>query len=162
MSLITTTRMVAENDLERALATQTVTLYLDRFPVWRSPIWLPRPPAQAVSSVKYYDADGVLQTWAADQYIANYPLGPTAQRARIVPANGVSYPMLPTAALTQRRPDAVQITYTCGYASVSAIPAPIKQGMLILGSSLWFNRDMSSLDRQTLDTLFAEYRVRVY
>lgn len=165
--LITTTRLWAERDLERALPLQTVLLSLDRFPCGREPIWLPRPPLGEVESVEYYDGDGVLQTWAEDQYVVVTPAGPTAQRGQIVPAAGVSYPFDATVLSTSTRPDAVQVTYTCGYPTVPAIPGPIKAGMKLLGGALWINREAGVPTPGGplpfgVDALFGPYRVRVY
>lgn len=169
--LVTTARMWAEQDLERALPLQTVTLYLDRFPCGRDPIWLPRPPLGEVEEIQYYDGDGVLQTWDEDEYLVFTPAGPTAQRGQVIPASGVSYPLAPTTLSTPRRPDAVQVTYSCGYPTIPEIPNPIKAGLKLLGGALWINREAAALQPGVtagvvlpfgVDALFAPYRVRVY
>src|SRR5690606_31226614 len=61
LSLISAARAEVETRTGRALAAQTLTLTLDKFP--KSLILpLPRPMLDSVTSVKYYDADGELQT----------------------------------------------------------------------------------------------------
>ena len=55
--------------LNRALITQSWTAVMDDFP---SSIVLPLPPGQSVTSVKYYDSDGVLQTVSASNYLVTY------------------------------------------------------------------------------------------
>ena len=51
-----------EADTERALLTQTWTLTLDRFPSWRAPIDVPRPPLQAVTQITYYNSSNQAAT----------------------------------------------------------------------------------------------------
>ncbi len=169
LSLVTLARMWAEQETGRAFLPQTFVLWLDSFPWWRAPIWLPNPPARAVSSIKYYDENGVLQTWASTNYITVIPAGPTAQRAQILPASGVSYPLLPSSALTQRRPDQVQLTFTCGWDSPAAVPAPLKAAMKLMMGNLYVNREAGQIIRGSadvlpfgVDQLVAPYRVVVY
>ena len=110
-------RMDLEEILGRALVTQTLTLALDAFPfscgayaAWaesESAILLPRSPAIAVSAVTYLDPDGVTQTLAASNYLLDTFMEPN----RILPAYGVSWPS------TRTQVNAVQITYTAGYAT---------------------------------------------
>ncbi len=167
--LITATTSWAEQETERALLTQTWVMYLDSFPWWRAPIFLPLPPLQSVSSIKYYDQDGVLQTWAADQYTVVTAAGPTAQRGQIVPALGVSYPLLPSFALTQRRPDGVQVQFIAGWTSAALIAQAIKSAMKLMAGNLYRNREAGQIIRGSadvlpfgVDQLLAPYRVSVY
>lgn len=167
LSLIQMARMWAEQETSRAFLTQTFVLYLDSFPWWRAPIWIPNPPCASVTHVKYYDADGVLQTWSASNYTLVAPAGPTAQRAQIVPAAGVSYPLLPSSALTQRRPDGVQVTFVCGWTSAALVPAPIKAAMKLMIANLYRNREAVQAQGAIAlpfgcDALLAPYRVMVY
>lgn len=78
--------------------------YWDAFPDDDIKIKLTKQQVTAVSSVKYYDADGTLQTWAAANY---HTVLPTNTQAYLVNDYGVSYP-----ATDDYRPDAVAITYT--------------------------------------------------
>ena len=139
--LVRAARETVERITERALLTQRWTLYLDSFPWWRSPILVPKPPCQQVVSVAYYDTDAVLQTWSAANYYVVNPQGPTAQRAQIVPANGVSYPLLPSFALTQRRPTQVQVTFDAGWTARDQVPAPLLFAMRLLVGHFYANRE---------------------
>lgn len=99
--------------LNRSILTQTWTLYLDSF---CDIVELPKGPVQSVTSIKYYDADGVLQTLAATQY--------ELQKGKFVPtvtkAYGVTWPTLDT------RKRAVEIKYVAGFGDPDTIPFPIK------------------------------------
>ena len=57
MSLITTARAYCENYTRRALAEQTLEIYLDKFP-GIDPIVLPCPPLQSVTEIGYKDSTG--------------------------------------------------------------------------------------------------------
>jgi uncharacterized phiE125 gp8 family phage protein len=97
-SLVTSAREIIETQTGRALITQTWELTLDRFPcgtvgygaswVRTTQIQLPKPPIQSVTSVKYIDTDGVLQTLASTEYTVDT----TSMRGRIVPAWGKVWP----------------------------------------------------------------------
>lgn len=151
--LVVTTRQLAEQICQRALLTQTWTLFLDGFPWWRAPIFVPLPPLQEVLSIKYYDQNQVLQTWDPSQYIVVQPAGDVPQRAQIVPASGVSYPLLPSFALTQRRPDGVQVTFMAGWTTPALVPRPIKAAMKLLGGNLYRNREAGQIIRGSADVL---------
>lgn len=168
-SLIQMSREWAEQETERAFLTQTWMLYLDSFPWWRSPIQLPKPPLQSVVSVSYYDENNVLQLWDPSNYIVLAPAGPTAQRAQIVPASGVSWPLLPSFALTQRRPDGVQVEFNCGWTAPNLVPQAIKQAQKLMLGNLYRNREAGQIIRGSadvlpfgVDALLASYRVQVY
>jgi uncharacterized phiE125 gp8 family phage protein len=100
--------------LGRALATQTWTLYLDRFPAFScggpgNTIRLPLPPLISVSSVKYVDGDGVEQTLTAG---TDYEVF-AGERAEIRPAYGKTWPS------PRGKARAVTIVFVAGYAVVS-------------------------------------------
>lgn len=127
-SLIIAARERAEIYTERALIQQTWAVYLDAFPAGE--IRLAMPPLLAVSTVTYYDADGVEQTLDAAEFYADNKSKP----ARLVPVN--SWPA------TQCRPNAVAITYTAGYgAAAIAVPQVIKQAMLLMVGEMYENRE---------------------
>ncbi|MBB4264803.1 head-tail connector protein [Roseospira visakhapatnamensis] len=103
----------AEGWLGRALVTQTWVLRLDEFP--HSNIDLPLPPLRTVDSVAYLDTSGTETTLSADRYHATG----VGDFGRLVPVT--SWPA------TARRPEAVRITFTCGYGDgPDAVPEPIK------------------------------------
>lgn len=83
-------------------------------------IELPRSPVTAIASVKYYPADSeVLTTLSASQYIAVTAYEP----GMVYLKEGYEWPEL------SERPDAVQVEFTAGYAS---IPKAVKQAVLLL------------------------------
>lgn len=123
-SLITDARRAAEDELNRALITQTWELTLDRFPCAtdhnpRRAIILPCPPLQSVTHIKYIDTDGATQTITA----AEYKVDTVTEPARIVPAYGYSWPT------TRNEINAVTVRYVCGYGAASTVPPPIIRWM---------------------------------
>lgn len=125
--LITAARQHVETYLKRALITQTVDLHLDCFPCWTIKL----PPLQSVTAITYFDSNGVEQTLAADQYLVDS----TTQPARITPAYGLVWPV------TQYRNNAVKIRFVAGYGAASAVPACVKNWMLMRIKTLWDQRD---------------------
>jgi uncharacterized phiE125 gp8 family phage protein len=85
------------------LITQTITWSMDVFPGITAEF--PRWPVQAVSSVKYYDANNVLQTVAGTVY----QIDAASKPARLMLQSGQSWPA------SYPRPGAVQIAFTAGY-----------------------------------------------
>lgn len=108
--------------LDRSILSQTWELALDEFPEHcrRTPdaeILLPRPTISSITSVKYYDDDGTLQTWGA----SNYRLDAAAEPGRLTTAYGVSWPS--TRAMTA----AIQVRYVAAsWASAALVPRGIK------------------------------------
>lgn len=147
LSLIRAARQHVEEMSSRALLTQTWELTLDYFPgyrasadCWDSPlsaITLPRPILQSVSSVKYVDTNGTLQTLA----ITDYQVLSKSEPARIVPAYGLYWPP------TRYQPEAVTVRYIAGWTTAALVPQPIKQAMLLLIGHWFENREAVSLER---------------
>lgn len=134
MSLIMVAREYAEARTWRQIIEATYTLYLDEFPPGDAVIELPKPPVIAVTSVKYYDTNETLQTWAT----SNYQTDLNSEPARIKP-DDTSWPS------TDNRLNAVEITFTAGYNSTDiktdpmhVLPEKIKQAMLLMITH-WFN-----------------------
>lgn len=94
-------------------------------------IVLPRPPLISVTSVKYVDAGGTLQTLASNQYQVDTRSVP----GRLAPAYGVSWPD------TRWQPNAVIVQYVAGYASAAAVPDDLKQIVLLACGMLYENRE---------------------
>lgn len=112
---ITAARKMAENITGRALITQTWDLLLDAFP--RNEIELGKMPLQSVTSVKYYDPVGVLQTLSGSTYAVDDVTLP----AWIMPAYGLSWPT------TYDVAQAVAIRFVAGYGATGAdVPAEIR------------------------------------
>lgn len=127
----------AQAETERQLIDATWTLYLDAFPPNGQTIVLPKPPLDSVTSIKYYDTGGTLQTWtAAGNYTEVKPSGPQAERGYIVPVYAVPYPV------TQSVPDAVAIAFKAGYGpAYSDVPAMIRAAMLLLVAEQFERRE---------------------
>lgn len=114
--LIATATDHVERYTGRSLMDQTLAFYSDDF---SDEMLLPRGPVQSVSSVKYYDADGVEQTLATSVYQVDIVSDPP----RVLLADGQSWPTV------DDRANAVTITYVAGY---EALPAAIKHAILLL------------------------------
>lgn len=116
-AMIATARQMAEQALRRSLITQTLDLYLDAFPLCAILL----PPAQSITSITYTDTSGAEMLLPADQYAADC----ASQPARIAPAYATTWPA------TREQVNAVKVRFVAGYGDASAVPACIKQWMLI-------------------------------
>ncbi|MES2208588.1 MAG: phage head-tail connector protein [Chloroflexota bacterium] len=123
-ALIAECRAQAEDECGRAFVTQTLSLYLDRFPRGAAAIELPRPPLQSVTWVKYYDAAGDLQTMDA----AGYHVAIGGEPGRIVPTADSGYWPVTEAG----RPEAVEVRYVAGYGLAAAVPRQATAAILAL------------------------------
>lgn len=132
-SLIVAARQHAEQVTRRALITQTWDLYLDAFPC--GDIQLVKPPVASVTHVKYIATDGTLTTWDSEDYETELPTGPWAQRGRIYPAYGESYPS------TRGEPNAVVVRCVHGYGAASNVPDGIKAAMKLAIGHWYENRE---------------------
>ncbi len=93
-------------------------------------ILLERTPLASVTHVKYYDASDVLQTLSASAYYVLTVSTP----GRICLKDGEKWPT------TSNRPDAVEITFTAGASSASAVPPTLRHAILLLASHLYEQR----------------------
>ncbi len=113
-------RQAAENYLGFGLFTQTWKITLQDF---ADIVWLPMAnPLASVSTVTYYDVDGVSQTLASTYYTVDTTSAP----GRIVRAPDQDWP-----AVQSDRLMPVTIQYVVGYSTAAAIPELIKQGILL-------------------------------
>lgn len=116
----------AEHATARAFIQQTWAVFLDAFP---DAIKLPKPPLISVDHVRFYDADGVLQTLDPQDYLVDDKSEP----GWVVPASGLTWP--PTA----KRINAVEVQFVCGYGpSDQDVPASIKKYILGMLESDYF------------------------
>ena len=129
-NLITAVRQEAEKYLNRVLIEQTWDMFLDKFPDDDGDIFIHKTPVTAVTSLQYYDANNVLQTWAR----TNYDLDHYNEPASIYPAYSISYPA------TLDTKNVVIIRFTAGYGDAGDVPDAIKSGMLLYLSYLYDNR----------------------
>lgn len=114
------------------------------FPTCGWPFEVPRAPLQSVSSVKYLDAAGDLQTWANSNYVVSAPTGPKAPRGTITPVYGVTWPA------TYPQINAVRIRFTCGYGDeASDVPPLLRQAMLLDVGSMFVHRESVVMDPAT-------------
>lgn len=141
-TLITMAREVCEAKTGQAMATQTWRQTLDSFP---SAIELPVTPVQSVTSVKYLDSTGNLQTLNP----ANYTLDNASdyKSGWVVPGYGYDWPD------TYDTINAVRVEYVTGYTSA---PQSYKHWMLTVIAHFYRNRESASeLNLQPLAQLDA-------
>src|SRR5690606_7003112 len=118
-----------ERYTRRGLMTQTYQVSL---PGFVSSMPLPyAAPVQTVSTVKYYDTSGTLQTLSPSPY-------------RLIQAEDpacLELDVESTLPAIQSRRDAVQITYLVGATSPSAVPAALVQAVTMLAAHFYANRE---------------------
>lgn len=138
-ALIVAAREAAEHITGRALMPQTLELALDAFYEFNRDhpgrhayrVILPRPPVASITSVKYVDTTGTLQTLDPSAYV----LDDYSEPARLVPAYGTCWPA------TRCQENAVLIQYEAGYADAASVPQQIKSWMLLRIGMLYENRE---------------------
>jgi len=151
-ALIVSARTDCEDRLQRSLITTGWEWTLDAFGDLG---YIPRPPLVSVTSLKYFDAAGTLQTLDPSAYLVD-PGG--EQPGRLEPVT--QWPF------AQDRLNAVTVAYQAGYGSNAAdVPAPIRQWILLAVGDMYANRERSS-DRPAVGQDFADglldpYRVWV-
>lgn len=128
--LIVAARQYVEKICWRALVSQTWELVLNEFPV-SDYIELPKGELRSITSVTYVDANGATQTWDA----ANYEVDSVTIPGRIRLGYLLSWP-----SGSRTVWNAVTIRYVVGWANAAAVPAPIKQAVLLLVSQLYEHR----------------------
>lgn len=138
----------------RSLLTQSLTLTLPRFPLSSlKPVWLMRGPVASLTSVSYVDADGATQTLASCQ------LEKTEFGAKLLPPLDDPWPDT-----QDLKVDAVSIVYVAGYGAASAVPAPLKQAIVLLASDFYERRTETVVGASVgslglIDALVAPYRI---
>lgn len=126
--LIQAAMELVEQRTGRSLITQTRVAKLDYFPCGDT-ILLPNGPVASVTSITYYDEDEVSQPLDSSLYWVDT----SSDIARVVIKE--SWPS------TYSMPNAVTVTYVCGYgASSSYVPKPLKQAMYLILGHLYENR----------------------
>jgi uncharacterized phiE125 gp8 family phage protein len=84
-------------------------------------IMLTVPPVASVSSISYYDPDGISQTLD----VANYLLIGSDDRKWLEPDMGQAWPT------TQRRADAITVTVSSGFGDASDVPDTLRRAILL-------------------------------
>jgi uncharacterized phiE125 gp8 family phage protein len=128
------TRLV-EHESGICLMPQTWELSLDH---WPNAMWLTRTPVASVTSVKYTDLEGVVQTLAPSAYTVSTTdaYGP----ARITPSYNTCWP------LARCQPDAVVARFVAGFADAASVPSQLKRQVKIFVAML-IDDPMSLIDR---------------
>jgi len=144
-ALVVAAREYCEAFQNRAYITQTWELTLDEFP--ETPLVIPKPPLQSVSSVKYIDYEGTETVFDA----ANYIVDTSSEPGRLTLAYGVTWPTV-----TLQRLNGVKITFTAGYGdSASDVPQTVKQAILLLVGHWYENREASLVGSVSREIEFA-------
>jgi len=138
-SLIAAARQHVEARTGRGLITQTRVLRLGDFP---EQIVLREGLLQAISSVTYVDVDGVVQT--LDE--TAFQVDPYSDPPRIMAAYASIWPT------TRCQPNAVTVTYVCGYADAASVPNDIKAALLMIVADLFANREASVIGATYVET----------
>lgn len=149
--LIVAARQGAEQITGRALMAQTWELALDEF---KDVIRLQKAPLTSITSIKYVDTIGTLQTLGTDAYL----LDDHSEPARIMPAYGTSWPS------ARRQPNAVLIRFVAGYANAAVVPQELKQWMLLRIGMLYEQREsvaagVTLTEVPYVDRLLDAYRI---
>tara|TARA_R110000764_G_scaffold132189_1_gene220001 strand:+ start:325 stop:1002 length:678 start_codon:yes stop_codon:yes gene_type:complete len=150
---VTTARAHIEEMNNFAIITQTWRLALDRWPSGREKWWdgvrqgsrtelygpssfsdvpLPRYPLQSITSVTTFDTgNNATAVTVADVFNVDTYRTP----GRLALRFGQTWP------IALRETNAIVIDYVAGYGSAAGdVPAPIKQGILLMAASLYENR----------------------
>lgn len=145
-------RQYCETFTRRQFCTATWNLSLDGFPpfdrsdcaplAWHRHlgehharmITLPLCPVQSVSSIKYLDLTGTLQTLDPSAYYVDSSREPV----RIVPTPGSSWPA------TYCVPGAVTVQFVAGYGAAADVPATIRRAIAELTAHAYEQRSASS------------------
>lgn len=151
-ALIQAAREACEHETARALITQTWELVFDAFP---DGIRLPYAPVQSITSVKYLDTDGILQTLSAP----SYQLNSHSEPAWLVPAFGYTWPA------TREEPNAVRVQFVAGFGAAGTDVPEVLRAWMLLQIGHWFSSREAANDRKLETTPFVDRlldRYRVY
>lgn len=127
--ILTAARKAVELDTKRALMTQTIKLWMDEFPI-EDEIKIRIAPVQSITSVKYYDLDGVFQTFSTDNYwtdLISTPCEIELRQSKLWPETQLE------------KPNAVVVEFVAGYGAASAVPVAAKLAIVEYARSIWNN-----------------------
>lgn len=155
-SLILTSRLHIEAALGLALITQYWQLQLNAFPPANA-LTLPLYPVSAITAVRTIAADGTITTLSPSATALD--AGPPAR----VVCTGLNWPAVTAVA------NGISISFVAGFgASADAVPAPIRQAMLLLVAHWYEHRDPieigepgSAIPKAVSDLLAAYRRPRL-
>lgn len=131
-SFIVAARQQAEHVTRRAFITQTWAYSLDAWPDG-DVIYVPKPPLQSISSVKYYGTDDTEYTLSTD----DYQVDTDSEPGRIALVYGASWP-----STTLRTVNGIVVTFDAGYGdAASDVPDGIIQAMRLMIGHWYTNRE---------------------
>ena len=128
-TLITAARQWIENHCALGLLPQTILETFDELPA-PGVLRLGVSPVRDVSAITYLDTAGAEQTLSTSIYKADTVSLP----ARIIRRSGQTWPVV------NEEKSAASAIYTVGYDNASAVPAPIRQAMLLTIADMYDNR----------------------
>ena len=131
-SLIATARQYCETVTGRQFVSAT---WDQTFPRFEDELLLVRPPLSSVTSVKYYDADGVEQT--ADSSL--YDVVTNVEPGRVRLAYDQSWPT------TRAQEEPVTVRFVAGYGTADSVPQSLKSAMKLLVGHLYEHRETVAL-----------------
>lgn len=153
--LITAFRKRAEDITGRALMPQTWELLLDKFPAVAD-IAIGLLPITAVTSLKYYDTNGVLQTLDA----SNYELDKDTLPGWINQTEAGQWPSV------RSQKNSVIALLAAGYEDAAAVPSEFKywirlqvQKAFTAGSHLVAGSTPAKIEDDTLNSMLDAYKV---
>lgn len=127
----------ARGALGRAMITQS---WAQSFYSHNDRVDLMLSPVTALTSVKYYDTNNVLQTAT----LSDYMLVASADWAYVQPVSGKAWPT------TYAREDAIRIEFVAGYGPLASdVPKAVHHALLLLIAHWYENREESSEKNQT-------------
>lgn len=127
LSYVRTARELGEGMARRAFVTQTLEMVIDEWPA-KFVLGLLRPPLQSVTSVTYYDEDGVSAVWT--DYVVNTRSEPGRIHFNSTPG---------TALMAQ---GGIVVRYVTGYGDTpDLVPWTFKQGILLTVAHWYENRE---------------------
>lgn len=138
-ALIKSARELAEHRTQRAFITRTGVWTADRF--CGNKIAFPVSPVQSITSITYVDANGDEQTIDSSVYVLDNS-GDGKHYLRL--KYGQSWPSV------RDQFDAFKVTFVAGYGTADAVPAAVKQWMLLAIDAYYKNRGLIS-DAQTYE-----------
>ena len=152
-TIVTSARRACEAHTNRALITQTWTMFMDFFPfggadatLWEGVreapetilggqaryIEIPKSPLASITSIKTYDDDNAASTFASSNYFVDVATEP----GRVALRSGQSWPT-PTRVI-----NGVEVIFVAGYGtSGSKVPDDLLRGMYLLIGHLYENRE---------------------
>jgi uncharacterized phiE125 gp8 family phage protein len=147
---IVAARQAAEAATWSRFCTQTHKAYYDNFAQLSRR--LPYPPLSSVTSVKYTDTDGTLQTVSTDVWEAGEELGIGIVRLKV----DQSWPTD-----VRSHPDSVVVEFVCGYGDASDVPLSVKAAIVLHVQAAHFHRDAMEVPKAFYD-LLGPYSYRSY